>query len=222
MLKTLSHILAYLLGALSDDIYVNTSGKDQSHCGSVTRPCRSLSFTINNVSSHNDSIRLMASAIKQIRFNLENPIIIKHSLTVSKFPPHSQNPLITYDHNATRNQKEFYAFTVFPYVLSPEILTLKIKSVNFNVNILTTLTEAISGFHLSLSISDSTISSPSHAVNFSNVKGYEKVSIQMKDLVIQNGVFMFKNKRDRCQPIEQIKNIIDMSNVTIFNAENIA
>ena len=44
----------------------------------------------------------------------------------------------------------------------------------------------------------------------------------MKDLVIQNGVFMFKNKRDRCQPIEQIKNIIDMSNVTIFNAENIA
>ena len=113
MLKTLSHILAYLLGALSDDIYVNTSGKDQSHCGSVTRPCRSLSFTINNVSRHNDTIRLMASAIKQIRFTLENPIIIKHSLTVSKFPAYSQNPVITYDRNVTRNQKEFYALQSF-------------------------------------------------------------------------------------------------------------
>ena len=222
MLKTLSHILAYLLGALSDDIYVNTSGKDQSHCGSVTRPCRSLSFTINNVSRHNDTIRLMASAIKQIRFTLENPIIIKHSLTVSKFPAYSQNPVITYDRNVTRNQKEFYAFTIFRYVLLPEILTLKIKSVNFNVNILTALTEDISGFHLSVSILDSTISSPSHAVNFRDVSGYENVSIQMKDLVIQNGVFMFKNKRERCQPMEQFKNIIEMNNVTICNAENIA
>ena len=222
MLKTLSHILAYLLGVLSDDIYVNARGKYQSHCGSVTRPCRSLSFTINNVSSHNDTIRLMASAIKQIRFTLENPIVIKHSLTVSKFPAYSQNPLITYDRNETRNQKEFSAFAIFRYVLSHEILTLKIKSVNFNVNILTTLTEDISGFHLSVSILDSTISSPSHAVNFRDVSGYENVSIQMKDLVIQNGVFMFKNKRERCQPMEQIKNKIEMNNVTICNAENIA
>ena len=113
MLKTLSHILAYLSGALSDDIYVNASGKDQSYFGSVTRPCRSLSFTINNASSHNDTIRFNTSAIKQIRFTLENPIIIKHSLIVSKFPAYSQNPLITYDRNVTRNQKEFYAFTIF-------------------------------------------------------------------------------------------------------------
>ena len=223
MLKTLSHILAYLLGALSHDIYVNTSGKDQSHCGSVTRPCRSLSFTINNVSSHNDTIRLMASAIKQIRFTLENAIVIKHSLTVSKFPAYSQNPLITTsDRNVTRNQKEFYAFKIFRHVLLPKTLTLKIKSVNFNVNILTTLTEDISGFHLSVSILDSTISSPSHAVNFGDVSGYENVFIQMKDLVIQNGVFMFKNKRERCQPMEQIKSIIEINNVTICNTENMA
>ena len=164
MLATLSNILADILGALSDDIYVNASGKDQIRCGSVTRPCRSLTFAINNVSCHNDMIRLMASPIKQIRFTLENPIIIKHSLTVFKFPANSQNPLITYDRNVTSNQKEFYAFASFRYALAPDILTLNIKSVNFNINILTTLTGDISGFHLSLSISDSIISSPSHAV----------------------------------------------------------
>ena len=198
MLKSLSNILAYLLGTLSDEIYANVSGKDQTHCGSVNRSCRSLSFAINNVSCHNDTIQLMANANKQIRFALQNPIIIKHSLTVSKFPPYSQNPLITYDHNVTRNWKEFYAFTIFQYVLSPEILTLNIKSVNFNVNILTTLSGDISGFHLSFSISDSIISCPSHAVNFSDdVSGYEKVLIQIKDLVIQSGAFKFENIRER-------------------------
>ena len=218
----LSNIIADILGALSDDIYVNASGKDQIHCGSVTRPCRSLSFIINNVSCHNDTIRLMASPIKPIRFTLKNPIIITHSLTISKFPAYSQNPLITYDRNLASNQKEFYAFAIFRYALAPDILTLNIKSVNFNVNILTTLTGNISCSHLSLSISYSIISSPGHAVNFSDVSGYENVAIQMKDLLIQNGVFMFKNIRERCQPREQIKNIIEMNNVTFCNAENIA
>ena len=45
----------------------------------------------------------------------------------------------------------------------------------------------------------------------------------MEELVNQNGVFMFKNKTERCQPMEEIKNIIEMKNVTIIcNAENIA
>ena len=221
-LVALSNILAYLLGSLSYSIYVNPSGKDNTECGSIASPCRSLSFSINNVSSHDDTIFLNASPIKQIRYTLENPIIIKHSLTVSKFPAYSQNPLITYNRNVTSSRKGFYAFTIFRYVLSPEILTLNIKSVNFNVNIFTTLTEDISSFHLSLSISDSIISSPSHAVNFSDVSVYGNVSIQMKNLVIQSGVFMFKNIRERCQSIEHIKNIIEMNNVTICNAENIA
>ena len=44
----------------------------------------------------------------------------------------------------------------------------------------------------------------------------------MKDLVIQNGVFMFKTNRERCQPMEQIKNIIAMKNVIFCNAKNMA
>ena len=164
----------------------------------------------------------MVSSIKQVRFTLKNPVIIKYSLTVSKFPAYSHNPLITYDRNVSGNRKEFYAFKIFRYDLSPEILTLNIKSVNFNVNILTTLTGDVSGFHLSFSISVSIINSPSHSVNFSDVSGYKNISIQMKDLVIESGVFMFNNIRERCQPMEQIKNIIEMNNVTICNAENIA
>ena len=222
MLKSLSNILAYLLGTLSDEIYVNVSGKDQTHYGSVNRPCRSLSFAINNVSCHNDTIQLMANSNKQIRFTLQNPIIIKHSLTVSKFPPSSQKPLITYDHNVKRNWKEFYAFTIFRYVLSPEILTLNIKSINFNVNILTTLSGDISGFHLSFSISGSIISCLSHAVNFSDDEsGHEKVSIQIKDLVIQSGAFKFENIRERCEAMERIKNTIEMNNITIRTTGNI-
>ena len=120
---------------------MNASGKNQMPCGSITSPCSSLSFAINNISCHNATICLMASPIKQIRYTVENTIIIKHSLTVTKFPEYSQNPLITYDLNMTSNRKEFYTFTIFRYALAANILTLNISSVNFNVNILTTFSQ---------------------------------------------------------------------------------
>ena len=107
LLKMLD-ILTYTLGALSYSIYVNASGKDNTECGSITAPCRSLSFTINNVSRHNDTIFLIASPIKQIRYTLENTIIIKQSLTITKFPAYSQNPVMTYHLNLTSNLEEIY------------------------------------------------------------------------------------------------------------------
>ena len=133
----LSDILAFILGALSDCIYVNASGKDQISCGSIRRPCSSLSFTINNVSCHNDTICLVASPTKKIRYTVENTIVIRHSLAVTKFPGYGQNPLITYDLNVTSNQKKFYAFAIFRNALAPNILNLNIQSVDFSVNILT-------------------------------------------------------------------------------------
>ena len=229
----LSDILVFILGALSDCIYVNASGKDQIPCGSVSRPGRTLSFTINNVSCHNDAICLIASPIKQIRYTVENTIVIKHSLAVTKFPAYGQNPLITYDLNATSNRKEFYAFAVFRYALASTILTLNIKPVDFSVNILTTFSEEfktlqenmfvreISGFQSWFSISDSIVSSTSHAVNFSDISEYENLTIHMKDLVIKSGDFMFENKRDKCKPLEHIKDIIEMYNVTICNTGNV-
>ena len=117
---------------------MNANGKDQIHCGSISRPCSSLSFTINNVSRHNDTICLIASPIKQIKYTVENTIVIKRSLTVTKFPVYGQNPLIAYDFNVTNNWKEFYAFAIFRDALAPNILTLNIKSVDFSVNIFTT------------------------------------------------------------------------------------
>ena len=43
----------------------------------------------------------------------------------------------------------------------------------------------------------------------------------MKDLVIKSGDFMFKNKRDRCKPLEHSKDIVEMYNVTICNTGNV-
>ena len=189
---------------------MNASGKDQVPCGSITSPCSSLLFTINNVSRHNDTICLIANPVKQIRYYVENTIIIKHSLTVTKFPTYSQNPLITYDLNVTSNRKEFYAFAIFRYALAPNILTLNIKSVNYNVNILTTFYDGfqalqknlvvrnVFGFQLWLSISDSIVSSAGHAVNFSDISEHRNLTVYMKDLVIKSGDFVFENKRDRC------------------------
>ena len=111
---------------------------------------------------------------------------------------------------------------------------MNIKSVNFNVNILTTFSEGFktfqknvvdgdrSGFPLSLSIVDSIISSPSHAINLINFSVYENVSINMKDLVIQNGIFKFENKGERWEPMKRIKNTIEMNNVTICNTGNVS
>ena len=174
-----------ILGVLSYSIYVNASGKENTECGSIATPCRSLSLSIN-VCSHNDTIFLIASPIKQIRYTLENTIVIKHSLTITTFSMYGQNPVMTYHLNVTSNWKEICAFAISRYVLPPEILTLNIKSVNFNVNILlTTSSKGFKtlqknvvdqdkfGFPLSLSIVDSIISSPCHAINLTLfVMGY--------------------------------------------------
>ena len=234
MFEGLWDILPYILGALSNDIYINVSGEDHINCGSITKPCRSLSFTINNISSHNDKIYLIASPINQVSYILQNPVVIKHSLTLTKFPANSQNPVVTHHFNVTSNWKEIYAFVIYRCVVAPEALTLNINSVNFNVNILTTFFEGwkalqknvvvgnISGFELSISISDSIISSPCHAISLTDISGYENVSIHMKNLVVENGDFMFQTRSERCEHMEYIKNRVVMSNVRIGNTGNAA
>ena len=141
--ERLTDILAFISGVLTDCIYVNASRKDQIPCGSVITPCSSLSFTINNVSFHNETICLIASPIKQIRCTVENTVVIKHSLTVTKFPVYDQNPLITYAISVTSNRKDFYAFGISQYALASHTLTFNIKSVNFYVNILNTFLERL-------------------------------------------------------------------------------
>ena len=234
MFEGLWDILLYILGALSNDIYVNVSGEDHINCGSITKPCRSLSFTINNISSHNDKIYLTASPINQVSYILQNPVVIKHSLTVTKFPANSQNPVITHYFNVTSNLKEIYTFVIYRYVVAPEALTLDIKSVNFNVNILTTFSEGckalqksvvvgnISGFELSISISDSIISSPCHAISLTDISRYENVTIHMKNLVVENGNFLFQTRSEKCEHMKYIKNTVGMDNVRISNTGKVA
>ena len=59
MCEKIPDILEYILGTSLFCIYIDIKVSDQISCGSVTKPCRSLSFTINNVSRHNDKICLM-------------------------------------------------------------------------------------------------------------------------------------------------------------------
>ena len=224
-----------LLGTLSHYVYVNISGTDHIDCGSRSQPCRSLFYTINNISRPNDTICLIASPIKEIRYSLEKQIIIKHSLTVTKYPLVGLNPAIIYRVNATSSWNGFYAFASFrPAVAAAaEMLSLKMKSVNFNVNIFSSFSEGyrssgknmfrgISGFPLLLSISNSIIRSPNHAVNLSDLSGYENVSIHVEDSIIQNGRFMFQNKRESCDPMEHVRNTIEMNNVTVLNSGIVA
>ena len=222
-----------LLGTLSHNVYIDISGSDKIDCGSRAQPCRSLSYTINHVSRPYDKICLIASPIKQIKYTLEKQIVMKHSLTVTKYPLFTANPVIIYGDNVTRNWKEFYAFAKFRSAAAAEVLILKIKSVNFNVNIFTAYSEGyksigknifddISGRSLLLSISNSIVSSPSHAFNLSDLSGYENVSIHVEDSVIQNGKFMFKNKRENCKPTQHVQNIIEMNNVTVLNSGIVA
>ena len=223
--------LSTLLGTLSRYVYVNISGTDHIDCGSRSQPCQSLSYTINNVSRPNDKIYLIASPLKEIRYSLEKQIIIKHSLIITKYPLVGLNPVIIYRVNATSTWKEFYAFASFrsTAAVAAKMFSLKIKSVNFNVNIFSSFSERYrstgknifgdeSGCPLFLSISNCIIRSPTHAVNLSDLSGYEKVSIHITDSIIQNGRFVFQNKRESCEPTEHIKNIIEMNNVTVLNS----
>ena len=78
-----------------------------------------------------------------------------------------------------------------------------------------------SGFPLRFSISNSIVSSTSHALNISDISELENLTIHMKDLVIKSGDFTFENKRDRCEPLKHIKDIIEMYNVTICSTGNV-
>ena len=225
-----------LLGTLSRYVYVNISGTDHIDCGSRSQPCQSLSYTINDVSRPNDKIYLIASPLKEIRYSLEKQIIIKHSLTITKYPLVGPNPVIIYRVNATSSWKIFYAFTSFrsaAAAAAAEILSLKIKSVNFHVNIFSTFSEGyrytgknmfgdISGCPLLFSISNSIINSPCDAINLSDLTGYENVSIHVEDSIIQHGRFVFKNQRKSCEPTKHVKNIIQMNNVTVLNTGIVA
>ena len=134
----------------------------------------------------------------------------------------------------TSNKKEIYAFAISRCVVAPEVLTLDIKSVNFNLNILTTFSKGckafqknvvignISGFELSLSISNSIISSPGHAINLTDISAYESVSIHMKNLLVENGDFKFQTRTERCEHMEYIKNTVEMNNIRIGNTGNVA
>ena len=79
----------------------------------------------------------------------------------------------------------------------------------------------LTGFQLWVSISDSTVDSTNHAVNLSDILEYENLTIHMKDLVIRSGDFLFENKRGRWKPLEHIKDIMEMYNVTICNTGNV-
>ena len=219
-----------LLGTSSRYVYLNISGADLINCGSRSQPCQSLSYAINNVSSLNDKIYLIAGPLKKIRYSLEKQIIIKHSLTITKFPLVDLDPVIIYRVNASSSWKEFYAFASFrsTAAAAAEMLSLKMKSVNFHVNIFSTFSEGyrytgknmfgdISACPLLFSIANSIINSPYHAINLSDLTGYENVSIHVEDSIIQNGKFVFQNKRKSCEPTEHIKNIIQMNNVTVLN-----
>ena len=207
-----------LLGTLSHNVYIDISGSDKIDCGSRAQPYRSLSYTINHVSRPYDKICLIASPIKQIKYTLEKQIVMKHSLTVTKYPLFTANPVIIYGDNVTRNWKEFYAFAKFRSAAAAPagILSLKIKSVNFNVNIFTAFSEEYktigkgtfeyaSGCLVSLLISDSIISSPSIAVNLSDASGSENVSIHVEDSIIQSGRFIFNNKKKAVDPRNTLK-----------------
>ena len=209
------------LGTSSCCVYVDLSGSDQTGCGIRSQPCRSLFYAINSVSRTNDNICLIASPIKPIRYSVGKPIVIKHSLTVTKSPLFSLNPVINYRINVTNNWKEFYTFTSFRSEDDDEMLNLKIKSVDFNVNIFTSLSER-KRLPLSLSITDSIISSPNNAIHLTDLSGYGNVSIHVKDSFIQSGRFILKNKRDSCKFLEHVRNLVEISNVTITNKRIVA
>ena len=119
----------------------------------------------------------------------------------------------------TSNWRKFYAFVSVKAAAAAaaEMLSLKVQSVNFNLNVFTAFSEDISGCPLSLSISDSIINSPSLVINLSDLSGYENVSIHVGDSVIESGRFMFKNKRESCKPKEHIANIVEISNILVSN-----
>ena len=194
------------LGIFANGVYVSSKGNDGINCGSEPEPCRSLLFAINNISRHSDTIYLIGSRATHVMYRLETTIVIKHSLTITKYPKSSINPVITYHTNVASSLKKFFAFKNSGSDIVGEVLSVNFNSINFNVKIFATVpaksisarTKVLRNVSLSpllLSISDSTIRSHSDLINLGNLSGYENVSICVKDSIIENGALVFDNKK---------------------------
>ena len=106
--------------------------------------------------------------------------------------------------------------------MAPDALNLDIKSVNLNVNILTTFVEGfktlrkdvvvknISDSQLLFSNSNSIISSPCHAIDLTDTWWYQNVSVHI----------MFQIRKVRGEHMEHIKDTIKMNNATICNRKS--
>ena len=220
------------LGIFANGVYVSSKGNDGINCGSEPEPCRSLLFAINNISRHSDTIYLIGSRSTHVMYRLETTIVIKHSLTITKYPKSSINPVITYHTNVASSLKKFFAFKNSGSDIVGEVLSVNFNSINFNVKIFATVpaksisarTKVLRNVSLSpllLSISDSTIRSHSDLINLGNLSGYENVSICVKDSIIENGALVFDNKKEICTREDRVRNKIEMINVTFSNVKDI-
>lgn len=187
--------LRLFLGGSADSVYVSEEANDRFNSELKPELCKSFTFALNNVSRHNDTIP--GGRTCQILCSCEHTIVIKYSLTITKFPKSSITPATTDRFKETNYLKNFFCFHKFCSDIVVEVFILNFNAADFDVNIFTTSEESIPARE-NVTILDSVIRSPSDPINLGDVSGYGNVSIRVKDSAIKNRLLRLHEKRKRC------------------------
>ena len=102
--KTYLMFLRLFLGGFANSVHVSEEANDRFN--SELKP--ELTFALNNVSRHNDTIP--GGRTCQVMYRCEHTIVIKHSLTITKFPKSSITPATTDRFKETNYLKNFFWF----------------------------------------------------------------------------------------------------------------
>ena len=105
--KTYLMFLRLFLG-FANSVHVSEEANDRFNSELKPELCNSLTFALNNVSRHNDTIP--GGRTCQVMYRCEHTIVIKHSLTITKFPKSSITPATTDRFKETNYLKNFFWF----------------------------------------------------------------------------------------------------------------
>lgn len=106
--KTYLMFLRLFLGGFANSVHVSEEANDRFNSELKPELCNSLTFALNNVSRHNDTIP--GGRTCQVMYRCEHTIVIKHSLTITKFPKSSITPATTDRFKETNYLKNFFWF----------------------------------------------------------------------------------------------------------------
>ena len=196
------------LGVPCKEVYVKWDGKDQEHCGSKAAPCNTIKYAIDNFSVDMDVILLYGNVWEHAEYTVDQTILLKHNLVITKYPNISKNPVLIRSEISRAKSHGFYAFAC--YYSCQNFHTLKVISIDFRMNIFKKTPSSFfdmetarntKSFNLLLTFTNSRIESKDYVIKLiysTEINGNTEIDFTDSTL-FYGGITINETKTSKCQ-----------------------